>query len=60
MLQKHDAINLQGHNEINGDFGQIANEQTLCRSYKLLQNVGNTGLKQRIFLSFFRSGHQGP
>ena len=32
-------------NKINGDFGKIAKEQTMCRSYRPLQHVGNIGLK---------------
>ena len=30
MIKKHDAVNVQGHNNIDGHFVKIAKEQTLC------------------------------
>ena len=31
-------------NKINGNFGNIAKEQNLCRSYRPLQHIVNIGL----------------
>ena len=31
-------------NKINGDFGKIDKEQTICRSYRPLQHLGKIGL----------------
>ena len=32
-------VKFTSSNQINGDFGNIAKEQTLCRSYRPLQHV---------------------
>ena len=42
--QEKTAVNLQGHNKINGDFGQISEKKTMCRSYSPLNHVVKRGL----------------
>ena len=41
-------------NKINGNFGKNAREQTMCKSYRLLQHVGNMGLNINIRLNPFK------
>ena len=47
------SIKYRGHcrrsNKINGDFGQIAKEQNMCRSYRPLQHVVEIGLNLTYF-----------
>ena len=50
MIKKHETGNVKDDGEINGNFGQIVNEQTLCIYYRPVKHVGRRGLKLRINL----------
>ena len=39
MIKKNDAVNVQGHNKINGDFRKITKEKPMYGSYRYLQQV---------------------
>ena len=45
MIKKHEAVNVQVHNKINGNFRRISKGKNMFRSYSTLQYIRNIGLK---------------
>ena len=48
-----DSCQCTESNKIDGDFGQISKEQTLCRSYSPLLHVVKIGLQQHTVEAVF-------